>query len=84
MADTNDQMTTFMMARAGMGLTISSKQFVGAYNMDDLVSIPFSDEDAFHDVGVAWSRNPTNPAIKLFLSELEDFLSGLPGGEPVI
>jgi DNA-binding transcriptional LysR family regulator len=75
-ADTNDQMATFMMARVGMGVTISSKLFAGAYNMEDLVSVPLVDDSAFHDVGIAWSRNLTNPAIKLFLNELDDFLRG--------
>ncbi|MDR1572652.1 MAG: LysR family transcriptional regulator [Clostridiales Family XIII bacterium] len=81
LADTNDQMTTFMMARLGMGIAISSKQFVGGYDMEGLVSIPLTDDDAFHDVGVAWGKNPANPAVGLFLKELDGFLAELPGGE---
>jgi DNA-binding transcriptional LysR family regulator len=80
-AATNDQRTTFMMARLGIGIAISSKQFAGGYNMEDLVVIPLTDEDAFHDVGVAWGKNPANPAVSLFLKELDEFLSELPGGE---
>lgn len=67
---TNDLMATILMAQIGMGLIILPGHFSHCVP-DDLVLIPIDDEDAYHEIGVVWNKQNANPAVELFLKELE-------------
>jgi DNA-binding transcriptional LysR family regulator len=74
----NDRMATIMMARVGMGAALLTKQFLKAYHFDNLVYIPLAEKDAFHDVGIAWSKSAVNALGEQFLEELWDYLDNYP------
>jgi DNA-binding transcriptional LysR family regulator len=74
----NDRMATIMMARMGMGVVIMTKQFFKLYNIDDLVCVPLAEEDAFHDIGVAWRGQVTNALVAQFLREMRGYLQETP------
>jgi DNA-binding transcriptional LysR family regulator len=74
----NDRMSTIMMARMGMGLALLTKQFLKVYDFDDVVSIPMAEDDAFHDIGVAWREKATNELAEQFLRELWAHLQNHP------
>lgn len=65
----NDLFTTILMARLGIGVLILPGQFK-TLQTDDLLFIPLDDENAFHDIGVAWNKSNDNPALRPFLDEL--------------
>ena len=77
-ATTNDRIATIMMARIGMGIALLSKQFLGVYNFPDIKLIQLAEDDAFHDVGVAWNKRAANPMTVAFLDELREYLSKKP------
>jgi hypothetical protein len=77
-ATTNDRLATLMMTRIGMGITILTKQFVSVYDLSDLACIQVAEEDAFHDVGLAWDKRITNPMVRLFHKELDEYLKDNP------
>ena len=68
---TNDGSTMFMLARIGVGIAITPYRH-HFYRSPDILSIPLDDEMAKHEIGVAWHSNITNPAVNLFLKELEE------------
>lgn len=82
---TNDLYTSIMMARLGLGIVILPGQFK-IYKTPDINYIPLDDENAFHDIGVAWNKSNDNPALKLFLEELfpetPEAVDEPPGAEP--
>lgn len=66
---TNDLFSSVLMARLGLGIVILPGQFK-FFQTPDIYFIPLDDENAFHDIGVAWNKSNDNPALKLFLEEL--------------
>ena len=70
-----DRMTTLLMVQLGKGVTILSKQYMNIHHFHNLVPVPIDDENAFFDIGVAWNKNIANPAVNLFLAELDNYLT---------
>jgi hypothetical protein len=56
------------MAKIGMGLVILPGQFI-KFVFDDLKLIPIDDTMAFHEIGIIWHKENTNPTIPLLLKE---------------
>ncbi|MDR0875207.1 MAG: LysR family transcriptional regulator [Clostridiales Family XIII bacterium] len=77
-ATTNDRLATLMMVRIGMGITILTKQFVSVYDLSELSCIPIAEDDALHDVGLAWDKRITNPMVEMFRKALGEYLVGHP------
>jgi DNA-binding transcriptional LysR family regulator len=77
-ATSNDRMASIMMMRIGMGLTLLTKQFLKVYNFDDIVHIPIAEDDAFHDIGVAYRKEATSELAEQFLRELWDYAEASP------
>jgi len=77
-ATSNDRIATIMMARIGMGIAFLTKQFLDVFNFPDIVLLPLDDDDAFHDVGVAWNKRAANPLVGTFLTELRTYLEKTP------
>ena len=77
-SNSNDRMSTIMMCEIGMGLALMTKQFFKIYNFDNIKILPLDEEDAFHNVGIAWNKKTSNPAAKLYLEELEKYIETLP------
>ena len=74
----NDRIATIMMARIGMGIAFMTKQFLEVFNFPDMVLVPLGEDDAFHDVGVAWNKRAANPLVRTFLHEMRDYLEKSP------
>jgi len=72
-ATSNDRISTIMMARIGMGIALQTKQFLDVFNFPDIVLIPLEEEDAIHNVGVAWNKRAANPLVGTFLKELREY-----------
>jgi len=77
-ATSNDRIATIMMARIGMGIAFLTKQFLDIFCFPDMVLLPLDEDDAFHDVGVAWNKREANPLAGTFLRELKDYLEKNP------
>jgi DNA-binding transcriptional LysR family regulator len=77
-ATSNDRMASIMMMRIGMGLTLLTKQFLKVYDFDDIVHIPIAEDDAFHNIGVAYRREATSELAEQFLRELWDYAEASP------
>lgn len=70
----NDRRSTILMVRLGKGVTILSRQYLEAHNYSDIVSVPIEDENASYDIGVAWRKDNKNPAVGMFINEVDAFL----------
>ena len=77
-ATSNDRMSTIMMARIGMGIALLSKQFLQVYNFPDVKLLPLAEDDACHEVGIAWSSRTVNPLVEPFLNELREYIAKYP------
>jgi|GEM_PF-3162152 len=73
-ATSNDRIATLLMARIGMGIAMMTKEFLDVYNFPDIELIPLDEDDAFHDVGIAWNRRMSNPLVGTFLNEMKEYL----------
>ena len=76
----NDRHSAILLVRLGKGVTILSKQYMAIHKIPGVVTIPIDDEHAFMDHGMAWNKDVVNPALRLFLDEVEVFLSKKPNG----
>jgi DNA-binding transcriptional LysR family regulator len=74
----NDRIATIMMVRIGMGIALLTKQFLGVYSFPDIRHIQLYEEDAFHEVGIAWNKRTANPLIGPFLKELQGYIDDTP------
>jgi DNA-binding transcriptional LysR family regulator len=74
----NDRISIMMMARIGMGIVLLTKLFFSAYNLHDLVLVRLDEDDAFHEVGVAWNKRAANPLVGPFLKDLAEYLKESP------
>jgi len=77
-ATSNDRIATLLMARIGMGIALLTKQFLDVYNFPDIEFVMLDEEDALHNVGVAWNKRTANPLVGAFLSELRTYLENSP------
>jgi len=77
-ATSNDRIATIMMARIGMGIALLTKQFLNVYSFPDIKLVPLEEDDAFHEVGVAWNIMAANPLVEPFIAELRDYLEKAP------
>ena len=77
-ATSNDRIGTIMMARVGMGIALMTKLFLGVYNFPDVKLVPLNETDAFHNVGIAWNKNASNPLAATFLDELKCYIAEYP------
>jgi len=76
----NERMSAVFKVRTGTGITLLTKQFMNTHKFDDLLAIPLDEENAFFDNGIAWRKNETNPIVRLFLDEIDEYLKRLPNG----
>ena len=77
-ATSNDRISTIMMARIGMGIALLTKQFLDVYCFPDIELVLLAEDDAIHNVGVAWNKRTANPLVSTFLGELRAYLDESP------
>jgi DNA-binding transcriptional LysR family regulator len=77
-ATPNDKLTMVMMVRIGMGITLLSTQFMKLHNFENIAVVPLDEEFSYFDIGAAWNKKTTNPAVRLFLNEMNDYINKLP------
>jgi len=77
-ATSNDRIATIMMARIGMGIALLTKQFLGVYSFPDIKLVRLAEDDAFHEVGLAWNKRTANPLVEPFVSEIKAYLANSP------
>ena len=76
----NDRHSSILLTRLGKGVTILSKQYMDMHRIPGIVTVPIEDENARLDHGMGWNKNVVNPVLRLFLDEVDAFLSKKPKG----
>ena len=74
----NDRHSSVLLVRLGKGVTILSKQYMNIHKFPGIVAVPIDDANANMELGMAWNKDAVNPALKMFIDEVDAFLAKKP------